>query len=55
MRGKRKYVGAIVGTLVGFALAWNVSNFGAFWLETPVPLAILGYSIGALFEEGEPR
>jgi len=55
MRGKRKYLGAIGGTLVGFALAWNIHHFGAFWVQSPVPLAILGYAIGALSDDGETR
>jgi hypothetical protein len=46
-----KYIGAILGTVIGMLCAWNIQYFGAFWEGTPVPFAIIGYATGALLED----
>jgi hypothetical protein len=54
MRKNWKYVGAIVGTVIGILCAWNIGYFGAFWVDSPVPFAIIGYATGALLDDGKP-
>lgn len=53
MKRKWKYVGAILGTLIGLVCAWNIQQFGEFWVSSPVPFAIIGYAAGALVDDGK--
>ena len=54
MRTKWKYIGAILGTVIGIVCAWNIDHFRAFWVDSPVPLAIIGYATGALLDDEKP-
>ena len=49
-RKKIKYLGIIVGTIVGLLITNSHSGYD-FYLVLPVPLGIIGYAIGALFED----
>jgi hypothetical protein len=54
MRKNWKYIGAILGAVIGILCAWNADHFMAFWVDSPVPLAIIGYATGALLDDGKP-
>ena len=54
MRTKWKYKGAILGTVIGLACAWWMPTFKMFWVESPIPLAIIGYATGALLDDEKP-
>jgi multisubunit Na+/H+ antiporter MnhE subunit len=47
--GKLKYVTTILGTVIGLVIAYIGRNF--FWALLPVPLGIIGYSVGALLDD----
>ncbi len=49
---KLKYVGLIVGTIVGLVIA-KVAQPDLMNLLLPVPLGIIGFGIGALFSRSE--
>ena len=52
---KYKYIGLIVGTIVGLVIAMNDQNLVSTLL--PIPLGMICYGVGALFEpdESNPR
>jgi len=54
MNGKRKYVFTIVGTVLGLVVAY-LNTGTMFWTLLPVPLGIIGYSVGALLEDGKSK
>lgn len=46
---KLRYIGIIVGTVIGLGIA-KASTGTEFWTLLPVPLGIIGYALGALCE-----
>lgn len=51
LRRNWKYIGAILGALLGIVCAWSMGRFLMFWVNSPVPFAIIGYATGALLED----
>lgn len=51
MRRNWRFIGAILGALIGIVCAWSIRHFGAFWVNSPVPFAIIGYATGVLLED----
>lgn len=54
MNEKGKYLATIVGTVIGLVVAY-LNTGTEFWTLLPVPLGIIGYSIGALLEDGKSK
>jgi hypothetical protein len=45
---KLKYLGMLLGVVIGLALVFSHEYLG--YLSLPVPLGLIGFAIGALFE-----
>jgi hypothetical protein len=48
---KLRYSGLMVGAVVGLILLYDTSCQAIFWVAILVPLALIGFAVGALFEE----